>query len=243
MLCLSSLSRACVAPGARSWNVCHPARTPCLTAPPGHGFSNPADCRVTLARGNPLGVTRPVTAASRCGCDPACGPLRRRCRAASSSTDSATSRMLDRRSMDVFWIQRNASASGRPYSLLEHALGALDQLAGLSRSLARPDLGLEGDDLLVPGHGQLDRRHEVADRERLHEVGHRTRVAGPLDEVTLAEGGQHQDRSHPGRDDALGGRDPVEDRHLHVEDDEVGPVLASASRTAVSPSPASATTS
>ena len=62
-------------------------------------------------------------------------------------------------------------------------------------------------------------------RERLDQVGHRAGVPGPLDQVALAERGQDHHRRDPLGRDPLGGRDPVEDRHLHVQDDQVGPQL------------------
>ena len=61
--------------------------------------------------------------------------------------------------------------------------------------------------------------------ERLDQVGHRAGVAGPLDQLALAERGQDHDRRDPLAGDLLGRGDPVEDRHLDVEDDQVRPVL------------------
>lgn len=65
----------------------------------------------------------------------------------------------------------------------------------------------------------------VALAERLHQIRHGPGVAGPLDEVALREGGKHEDRGDGLLGDLLGGGDPVEDRHLHVQDDEVRLVL------------------
>ena len=73
--------------------------------------------------------------------------------------------------------------------------------------------------------GDLDRRHEVGCGERLDHVGHRTGVAGPLHELALGERGEHHDRGDPGAGDPLGGGDAVEDRHLDVQDHQVGAVL------------------
>ena len=60
--------------------------------------------------------------------------------------------------------------------------------------------------------------HHVALAERLHQIRHRPGVPGPLDEVALREGGEHQHGGDGLLGDLLGGGDPVEDRHLHVED-------------------------
>ena len=85
------------------------------------------------------------------------------------------------------------------------------------RALAAGDLGIE-----ITG---LDRRDEIGDGERLDEVGHGTGVAGPLHQVTLAEGGQHDHGGDAlGRDDG-GRRDAVELGHLDVGDDQIGPML------------------
>ena len=68
----------------------------------------------------------------------------------------------------------------------------------------------------------LDRGHQVGLHERLHEVRHRPGVARPLDEVTLAERGQHHHRRDPLPRDPLRRRDAVEPGHLDVEDHQVG---------------------
>ena len=60
-----------------------------------------------------------------------------------ATTASATSRMPIRRSMAVFWIQRKASASVIFSLVMQHALGAVDGLAGLEPVAEVGDLGLE----------------------------------------------------------------------------------------------------
>jgi hypothetical protein len=45
--------------------------------------------------------------------------------------------------------------------------------------------------------------------------------AGPLDQIALAERGQDDHRRDPPAGDPLGRRQPVHDRHLDVQDDEV----------------------
>jgi hypothetical protein len=109
--------------------------------------------------------------------------------------------------------------------LLQHALGPVDGLAGL-QSIGQPcHLGLELGELLEAAHRQLDRRHQVADVERLDQIGHRPGVPGPFHQLALGERGQHHHRRNPLPGDVLGGGDAVQDRHLHVEDDQVGPQL------------------
>jgi hypothetical protein len=62
-------------------------------------------------------------------------------------------------------------------------------------------------------------------RERLGQIRHGAGVPGTLDQLALGERGEDHDRCDL-RGDDLGRRvDPVLARHLHVEDDEVGPQL------------------
>ena len=75
--------------------------------------------------------------------------------------------------------------------------------------------------LRVPADRKLDGRDQVGLGERLDEVRHRAGRAGPFHEVALAERGQHDHRCEPGLRDLLGRADPVEQRHLHVEEDQV----------------------
>ena len=58
--------------------------------------------------------------------------------------------------------------------------------------------------------------------ERLDEIAEDARLDRAGDELLLAVGGEHHDRDRPLGEDAAGGLDPVEPRHLHVEDGEVG---------------------
>ena len=141
--------------------------------------------------------------------------------------------------MAVFWMKPNASDSDMPGPFHEHALGPVDQPAGLElvlgTGLARPlpvgdrlpGLGVDGPLLLAPGHGLVDGRDELDPLERLDQVGGHPGVAGLVDEVALAEGGEDEDRhlqvevpDGPGRGQAVGAR------HLDVEDDQVGLVVA-----------------
>lgn len=61
--------------------------------------------------------------------------------------------------------------------------------------------------------------------ERLHQIRHRPGVPRPLHQITLGERGQHQNRRDGLLRDLLGGGDPVQDRHLHIEDHQIRPVL------------------
>ena len=111
-----------------------------------------------------------------------------------------------------------------PEVLLEDRLGPLDRLAGLQALLEVGDLRLQGGDLGEPADRHLDRRREVGLGERLDEVRHRAGVPGPLDQVALRERRQHHHRGDPLGRDPLGGGDAVQDGHLHVQDDQVGPL-------------------
>ena len=103
---------------------------------------------------------------------------------ARSSTACATSRMLTRRSIDVFWIQRNASGSLRPCSLCSSPL-AREQLAHLQPVTQRGHFRLERADLGEATVGHLDRGDEIGLGEGLDQVGHRAGVTGPFHEVAL----------------------------------------------------------
>ncbi len=109
--------------------------------------------------------------------------------------------------------------------LLQDPLGPVDGLARRQLLAEVGDLALERPELGEPADRDLDRRHEVGPGERLDQVGHRARVAGPLDELALGERGEDHHRRDPVARDALGGGDAVEHRHLHVEDHQVGPLL------------------
>ena len=99
-------------------------------------------------------------------------------------TASATSRIPSRRSIAVFWIQRNASGSVSFELRHEHALGAVDGLAGLQPLAEVGDLGLER--LAARPTATWRSRSpgtRSAWRERLDDVGHHAGVPGPLDEL------------------------------------------------------------
>src|SRR5262249_47738840 len=62
--------------------------------------------------------------------------------------------------------------------------------------------------------------------DRLAEIAVDARLRRALDQLTLVERRQHHDRDRPLLEHAPGGLDPVEARHLDVEQREVGLVLA-----------------
>ena len=80
---------------------------------------------------------------------------------------------------------------------------------------------LEVFDGLMVARGDLDGRGQIGDGERLHHIGHHPGLAGPLDELTLGECGEHDDRCEALRADLLGRGDAVEDRHLDIQEHEV----------------------
>ncbi|MDF9812585.1 hypothetical protein M2266_001816 [Streptomyces sp. SPB162] len=108
---------------------------------------------------------------------------------------------------------------------LQHTLRPVHQLPGLQPQRQIRDLELQRPQLLEPAHGHLYGRHQIALAERLHEIRHRPGIPRPLDQLPLGERGQHQH----GRDlrlrDLLGGGDPVQDGHLHIQDHQIRPVL------------------
>src|SRR5262249_13743009 len=74
---------------------------------------------------------------------------------------------------------------GQPAVGLEAALRPVEELANLQALAQRVHFGPERSHLLEAADRDLDRWHQVRLGERLHQVGHRARVAGPLDEFTL----------------------------------------------------------
>ena len=67
----------------------------------------------------------------------------------------------------------------------------------------------------------MDRRQQVLLAERLDEVAEDAGLDGPRDELVLAVGRQHHDRDRPLVEDPAGRLDPVQARHLDVEDRHV----------------------
>ena len=106
---------------------------------------------------------------------------------------------------------------------LQLALSPVEELAHLEPLLERADLAGQRRDLLEAADRDLDGWHQVSLGERLHQVGHGSRVTGPLDQLTLVERGQDDHRRDLIGGHLLSGRYPVQDRHLHVEDDQVRP--------------------
>src|SRR4051794_8048507 len=109
--------------------------------------------------------------------------------------------------------------------LVEQALGAVDELAGLEPLDHVGDLGLEGHDLRVPGEGDLDRGQQVVRGEGLDDVRERAGLAGLLDELLLAERREEHDGGDVVAREPLRRLDAVELRHPNVHHDEVGAQL------------------
>ena len=151
-------------------------------------------------------------------------------RASPLSTSSETARIEVRLSIAARWIQRKASGSLSPCWVISTPLARSISLRASSRSRRPVDLGLQRAHLGEARRRHLDGRQQVALLERLDEVGHRAGVAGPLDEVALAERGEHDDRGDARAGD-LGRRgDAVELGHLDVADDQIGHQLLGPAR-------------
>ena len=129
--------------------------------------------------------------------------------------------------MAVFWMKLNASLLGQPVLVHEPALGPVDDLAGLELLLEarRPGRASAFISWNRPRATSMAGMSSLR-LERLDQVGQRAGVAGLLDQVALAEGGEDQHGGPALAGDLAGGREPVEARHLDVEDGEVGLVLA-----------------
>ena len=115
---------------------------------------------------------------------------------------------------------------GHAEGLLEDALRLVDGLAGGEALLERGDLVVERDDLGEAGEGDLDGGDDVGGVEGLHDVGHRPGLAGLLDQLPLAERGEHDACGDAVPGDLLGRGDPVHDGHVHIEHDDIGLELA-----------------
>ena len=118
----------------------------------------------------------------------------------------------------------------------QHALGPLDRLARLELLAEGVDLAGHRPQLPEPADGDLDRRHQVALLERLDEVRQRAGVAGLLDDLALAERGQHEHAAQLLGVDDPGRLQAVEPRHLDVEDRQVRQQIADQLDGGVAPS-------
>src|SRR5690606_6036394 len=116
--------------------------------------------------------------------------------------------------------------SGHAELVHEPALGPVDDLAGLELLLEAGRLLVQRLDLGEPPERDLDGRDELAALERLDQVGLGTGVTGLLDEVALAERREDEHRADALGRDLAGGGQPVEPRHLDVEDGDIGFELA-----------------
>src|SRR5205823_2399963 len=98
----------------------------------------------------------------------------------------------------------------------------VDQLPGLELLLEALHLPLERLDLGEATQGDLDGRDQLALLKGLDQVGEGTRVAGLLDQVALAEGGEDEHGRPPLARDLPGSGEAVHAGHLDVEDGQVG---------------------
>ena len=170
-----------------------------------------------LAERSTEGVT--LTAVrGRCGQTLGCAHGRR----VPSMMRSATARILERSLIAVRWMNVKASCSRVSELVHQHALGPLDRLARLELLAEGVDLAGHRPQLAEPPDGDLDGRHEIALLERLDEVGQCAGVARLLDHLALAEGGQHQHAAQLLAVDDPRRLEPVDARHLDVEDRQVG---------------------
>ena len=159
-------------------------------------------------------------------------------RARSERPGASTTRM----SIDDFWIQRNASASDSPCLACSTALARSTSLRVSSRSARSATSRVSAAICSCRATAISIAGTRSAFWNGLTRYAIAPGVPGPLDQLALGERGQHQHGRELVRRDPLGRGDAVEDRHLHVEHDQVGARARAARRTAVSPSPASPTT-
>ena len=115
----------------------------------------------------------------------------------------------------------NASGSVIPCLVCSKPLARSTSLRVSNRSDSVATSFSSAADLAEPADRHLDRGDEVGDGERLDQIRHRTRVAGPLDQVALAERGEDDDRRDALAGDLRCGVDAVAARHLDVHDHQI----------------------
>ena len=115
----------------------------------------------------------------------------------------------------------NASLLAQLLLLHQQALRLLDHLARGERVGERLRLGAQRLQLLVARPRRRDRGEKILLAERLHEVAEHAGLDRARDELLLAVRGEHHDRHGPLLEDPPRRLDPVELRHLHVEDREL----------------------
>ena len=108
----------------------------------------------------------------------------------------------------------------------QNPLRPVDRLAGFELLAEGVDLAGERAEFPEAADRHLDGRHEVGLLERLDEVGQGTGVAGILDDLSLAEGGEDQHAAELLLIDQPGDLEAVLAGHLDVEDRQVGQQLA-----------------
>ena len=115
----------------------------------------------------------------------------------------------------------NASCSESPSRCMRRPFAR--SIAFRAASASASELGLlpERDELVVARARRLDRGQQVGLAERLHEVAEDAGLDRSRHELALAVRGHHHDRDRPLVEDAPRGLDPVEARHLHVEERDV----------------------
>src|SRR5207302_9559599 len=107
------------------------------------------------------------------------------------------------------------------------ALRTLDRLPRRERLRERVHLLAEGGELFVPSPRRLDRGQQVDLAKGLHQITEHACFDGSPDELVLAVRREHDDRDRPLVEDPARRFDPVEARHLDVEDGQVGLVRPS----------------
>ncbi len=108
----------------------------------------------------------------------------------------------------------------------ESALRPIDRFSDHHLFFQRFDLLVERFHFSETSKRHLYRRQQLTFLERFHEVGERTGVAGPFDQVSLAERRQYEDCAEVVGAYLAGGLETVHPRHLDVEYCHVGPVFA-----------------
>ena len=96
-----------------------------------------------------------------------------------STTRRAISSIFTRFAIACCCRKRQASCSASAVVVHEHALGPVDDLAGLEPRRRSLDLALERGELGEAAERHLDRRDQVALLERLHDVRRARRRRGP----------------------------------------------------------------
>ena len=138
-----------------------------------------------------------------------------------STTASAITRSGRPETWLAFRNRAKASCSDRPSFAISKPFARSIAFRAASASASDSASVAQRRELLVPGPRRLDRGQQIRLAKRLHEIPEDADLDRARDELLLPVRRQHHHRDRPLVEDAARRLDPVEPRHLHVEDGQV----------------------